>query len=151
MASLKALIAKSDSDIIVVAAQTNHALDQLLNHILEFEENILRLGGRCSKSNQKILHRTLHELRQSATDIPASQQGIKAARREVENQRMALKQILAPLLSGKILDEQTLIRYECITSAQADSLTEDGWVDAFGDTPVTTCKFISYESILGVK
>lgn len=132
MAALKALISKSGNDVIVVAAQTNHALDQLLNHILAFEENILRLGGRCSKNNEKILHRTLYELRQSTTSVPNGRQGIKFARREVENQQTAIKYILAPLLSGKILDEKTLLQYECISAKQAESLSEDGWVNAVG-------------------
>ena len=130
--SLKALISKSDSDVIIVAAQTNHALDQLLNHILEFEERILRLGGRCSKNNQNIIRRTLHELRKSTLDIPNGQHGIKPAKREIENQQTTIKSILAPLLSGKMLDVQTLLHYECITAKQADSLSEDGWVDASG-------------------
>jgi helicase required for RNAi-mediated heterochromatin assembly 1 len=47
---------------IVVAAQTNHALDQLLNHIAQFEPNFVRLGGRSSDEN--IKKRTLFEIRQ---------------------------------------------------------------------------------------
>jgi helicase required for RNAi-mediated heterochromatin assembly 1 len=48
---------------IIVACQTNHALDQLLRHVALFEESFARLGGR-SKDQDVIKKRTLYHLRQ---------------------------------------------------------------------------------------
>ncbi|KAL2002464.1 hypothetical protein VTN02DRAFT_6731 [Thermoascus thermophilus] len=48
---------------VIVAAQTNHALDQLLSHISLFEPNYVRLGGRSA--NMEIKKRTPYELRPS--------------------------------------------------------------------------------------
>jgi helicase required for RNAi-mediated heterochromatin assembly 1 len=53
-----------DNQLIVVA-QTNHALDQLLNHITKSEKRIIRLGGRADKDNAEILKRTLYAPGQS--------------------------------------------------------------------------------------
>lgn len=46
---------------IVVACQTNHALDQLLRHVASFEENFIRLGGR-SKDTGIVKQRTLYNV-----------------------------------------------------------------------------------------
>ena len=47
VSALRVMIENLDDDSppIIISAQTNHALDQLLNHVLEFEPNVLRLGG----------------------------------------------------------------------------------------------------------
>lgn len=46
---------------IVVACQTNHALDQLLRHVAEFDEQFIRLGGR-SKDDGIVKERTLYKV-----------------------------------------------------------------------------------------
>ena len=51
---------------IVVSAQTNHALDQLLHRIAIFDSNILRLGGRAKENDEVIQSFTLHRRRQQA-------------------------------------------------------------------------------------
>lgn len=38
---------------LLVVAFTNHALDQFLNHILEFTQSIVRIGGRCNDDTIK--------------------------------------------------------------------------------------------------
>ena len=43
---------------VIVTCQTNHALDQLLRHVAQFEANFVRLGGR-SKDQDVIQKRTL--------------------------------------------------------------------------------------------
>jgi helicase required for RNAi-mediated heterochromatin assembly 1 len=50
---------------IVVAAQTNHALDQLLLHVSQFEGNFIRLGGQTADTNV-IKKRTLYEVRRAS-------------------------------------------------------------------------------------
>lgn len=49
---------RKDDPPIVVACQTNHALDQLLRHIAEFEPSFIRLGGQ-TKDQDKIKKRTV--------------------------------------------------------------------------------------------
>jgi helicase required for RNAi-mediated heterochromatin assembly 1 len=46
---------------IVVACQTNHALDQLLRHVAKFDERFIRLGGR-SKDTGIVKERTLYKV-----------------------------------------------------------------------------------------
>ncbi|KAL4954088.1 P-loop containing nucleoside triphosphate hydrolase protein [Aspergillus filifer] len=57
---------KSDDPPIIVASQTNHALDQLLTHISQFEKQYVRLGARSS--DPEIKKRTLFAVRR---DEPA--------------------------------------------------------------------------------
>lgn len=71
--ALKVLLAnKTASDPpIIVACQTNHALDQLLRHIARFEPDFVRLGGRSSDPN--IKKRTLFQLRLEKQEAQKSQ------------------------------------------------------------------------------
>ena len=58
---------KPEDPPIIVTAHTNHALDQLLNHIAETVPEYIRLGGRST--DEDVKKRTLYEVRQS-TQIP---------------------------------------------------------------------------------
>jgi helicase required for RNAi-mediated heterochromatin assembly 1 len=71
VAAIKVLIEnlRDDDPPLIIAAQTNHALDQLLNHVMKFEGRVVRLGGRSDKENTEILKRTLYQLR---TNNPGS-------------------------------------------------------------------------------
>jgi superfamily II DNA or RNA helicase len=40
-----------DSRPVIIVCYTNHALDQLLNHILKFTQNVVRVGGRSKDEN----------------------------------------------------------------------------------------------------
>ncbi|KAG1649332.1 NFX1-type zinc finger-containing protein 1 [Nymphon striatum] len=46
---------------LLIVCQTNHALDQFLEGILKFNENIIRIGSRCKSKilKNKLLHRIL--------------------------------------------------------------------------------------------
>jgi hypothetical protein len=48
---------------ILVVCFTNHALDQFLKHILNFEENIVRVGGRCK--DEVLKEYTLTEIKKT--------------------------------------------------------------------------------------
>ncbi|KAL4736326.1 P-loop containing nucleoside triphosphate hydrolase protein [Aspergillus similis] len=52
---------KPDDPPIVVASQTNHALDQILTHVSHFERQYIRLGARSS--DPEIKKRTLYNVR----------------------------------------------------------------------------------------
>ncbi|KAH8660848.1 P-loop containing nucleoside triphosphate hydrolase protein, partial [Tricladium varicosporioides] len=133
--TLRILIAnlQSGDPPIVISAQTNHALDQLLNHVLAFEPNILRLGGRCSKENEAILKRTLYELRNSAKGQgPQQNHGMKAAYQMLDDCRQKIELALMPLINQDIITLETLLSHEIISQAQYNSLEGRSWV---GDTP----------------
>lgn len=49
---------------IIVAAQTNHALDQLLTHVAHFEHRYIRIGGRSN--DPEIRKRTLYAIRKTS-------------------------------------------------------------------------------------
>ncbi|KAF4633146.1 hypothetical protein G7Y89_g4966 [Cudoniella acicularis] len=129
VAALKVMLAnmQPNDPPIVVSAQTNHALDQLLNHVLAFEPNILRLGGRSSKENKEILKRTLYELRKDTQGVPSQWHSIKQAKAMVENCIEKVKLTLTPLTNHDLLDLSTLLRQGIITQAQHDSLEGDDW------------------------
>ena len=53
---------RSEDPPIIVAAHTNHALDQLLRHVMNFEDKFIRLGG-FTTDTENIKPRTLHEVK----------------------------------------------------------------------------------------
>jgi helicase required for RNAi-mediated heterochromatin assembly 1 len=84
---------------IVVACQTNHALDQLLRHASEFVENFIRLGGR-SKDTGIVKQRTLYAVRQKERfKAPGGMQ--HAARMALNKIETDMTELLAPLEYGK--------------------------------------------------
>jgi helicase required for RNAi-mediated heterochromatin assembly 1 len=107
---------------IIVAAQTNHALDQLLNHILEFEPKVVRIGGRCDKKNEKILERTLFELRGANPDAKEIRTGLAGCFRDHKNICREIMNILAPLTDGSILSAETLLEHGILTEKHVASL-----------------------------
>jgi len=135
VSALRALIqnAKVGGPPIVIAAQTNHALDQLLNHVLEFEPGIVRLGGRSSFENAIIRSRTLYELRMKhGQEVPNGGQGLRANRAVLEGKINAIKDALAPLLSHELLTDQLLCQNSLINERQQLSLYETGWSTSKG-------------------
>ncbi|KAJ5941450.1 hypothetical protein N7516_001618 [Penicillium verrucosum] len=73
IAALRMMLSNKDpkDPPIIIAAQTNHALDQLIKHISVFEKNFVRLGGRTS--DPEIRRRTPFEIRQ--TQVPLTIDG----------------------------------------------------------------------------
>jgi helicase required for RNAi-mediated heterochromatin assembly 1 len=137
----------ADSPPIIIAAQTNHALDQLMNHVLAFEPNVLRLGGGSDKENMEIQKRTLYMLRMAAKDVPNGSRGMKTAFVALENRINEIEISMAPLVSEGILSVETLLREGIISASQKDSLYEEGWAngDQSGDKeasvpPLIACK-----------
>ncbi|RFU29613.1 hypothetical protein B7463_g6744, partial [Scytalidium lignicola] len=125
---------------IIVAAQTNHAIDQLLDLIEKFEPEFLRLGGRSSKQNGAITSRTLHELRR--TKDKAKYRNIRAAYSDLKLRTNEIKKCLAPLLDSGLLPADILLKRGIITSSQYDSLHEDNWITAddpnFSSSPLSS-------------
>lgn len=121
---------------IVVTAQTNHALDQLLRHIAIFEPNFVRLGGR-SADQLIIKPRTLFEIkRRSPPSSSGPSGGARRSRRELTKQMVKL---LEPLEDGKEpLTAEFFHKYGLLTEAQVKSLVDhkQNWAGVSGNGTV---------------
>ena len=116
---------------IILAAHTNHAVDQLLRHVARFEPEFIRLGGR-STDMENIKPRTLFEVK-SADKIsnPAAPRLPPSGRQKQHIQEML--KLLAPLTDGdQPFSSDLLKQYELITEAQQTSLRKGAaeWVRA---------------------
>ncbi|KAK6336216.1 hypothetical protein TWF696_001779 [Orbilia brochopaga] len=122
--SVKALSAmlknkKVSDPPIIVACQTNHALDQLLRHVIDFEPSVVRLGGR-TQDQDKIKERTLYNIRRTAEwfEIQGSSFGrCKRTFKRLDNKAMEL----LALLSEGCITPDALHHYGLISEAQRDS------------------------------
>lgn len=115
---------------VIVAAQTNHALDQLMKHVQVFEESVVRLGSRTDKENEDITKRTLHELRKSTQSAPNSRRAFKMSKLQLDGHIDKIRYSLSPLLTTSVLTDDVLMSYGLITADQKESLYEPGWYDA---------------------
>ncbi|KAF2622867.1 hypothetical protein BU25DRAFT_479849 [Macroventuria anomochaeta] len=115
---------RKDDAPIIVTAQTNHAVDQILRHTRSFEPNYIRLGGRSKDPD--IKKRTLFEVRSAAPPQkhPHSQKTQTMA--AMRKAKVACQSLLAPLEMGKgALDHRVLRRLGLFTKDQAESLEVD--------------------------
>ncbi|KAG8160778.1 hypothetical protein KVR01_009042 [Diaporthe batatas] len=114
---------------VIIAAQTNHALDQLLIYCHEAGAKILRVGGRTG--NEIIKERTVYNLRQSL-----GKGGIdgRLKYKSLEKQRLQIIEELKTVVDGvfggqELLDPQALLDAGVINEAQFNSLSNEGWED----------------------
>jgi helicase required for RNAi-mediated heterochromatin assembly 1 len=112
---------------IIIAAQTNHVLDQLLR--LCFEKghaNILRMGGRSE--DDYISKRTMYCLRQLAGSARPNSK-VKALENKRQHNTAEIQRLLRDIFaSDKLLEPQVLEEMGVITAAQAQSLlVKDEW------------------------
>lgn len=111
---------------IIVAAQTNHALDQLLLHCRASNVNIMRVGGRTD--NQDIKERSVHELRLKTGKIP-SYGSYGAVEKERKKMVTQFEDLVVGVFGGEgLLNSATLHSTGVITEAQYNSLEDDDWV-----------------------
>jgi Rad3-related DNA helicases len=97
IAALRMMLSNKDpkDPPIIIAAQTNHALDQLIKHISVFEKNYVRLGGRTS--DPEIRKRTPYEIRQNQ-GLLTIEGGLMTPMRKKQNKLAAeLDRLLKPL------------------------------------------------------
>lgn len=119
---------------ILVSAQTNHAIDQLLNLIEPFEPNFLRLGGRSSESNDVIQLRTLYRLRgQLAIGITGSAGKIRIAQDAIKRISEEIIHDIQDMNDQGPEEASIFLKLNLITQEQYDSLNDDDWVDAGAD------------------
>lgn len=107
---------------LIVAAQTNHALDQLLGHCLDANVKILRLGSRSDREDMKP--HSLYQVRKKC-----SRGGGGKRFRELENERFAniecVEALVNSVFGDSLIDPRELYSHGIITKEQEDSLYKD--------------------------
>jgi helicase required for RNAi-mediated heterochromatin assembly 1 len=130
---------KSSSDSpILVAAQTNHALDQILRHISNFDDNYIRLGGRSK--NTEIRKHTLYETRKKDNVRPPTGSYFGKATKAQSELARAMAETLSPFIRDGAthpLAPDVLLQLGIITADQADSLVAGAtqWVSSSAGEP----------------
>lgn len=112
---------------IILAAHTNHAVDQLLRHVSRFEPDFIRLGG-MTTDMEKIRPRTIFEVRNTARLAQDKLKPPSLARQK--NVGQEIKQLLAPFDSEEPFSAHLFKQYGVITETQFDSLEKGAaeWV-----------------------
>jgi helicase required for RNAi-mediated heterochromatin assembly 1 len=121
IAALKTLLNSNQTAApIVIAAQTNHALDQLLAHI-DQQTNVkfIRLGGRSR--NPTVAANTVYRLRQESTANTWNVQSSLCERQRQQN-REQLDQTLQECFPPALLQLQVLRQHRILSSRQCKSL-----------------------------
>ncbi|PBP15776.1 hypothetical protein BUE80_DR013525 [Diplocarpon rosae] len=145
-----------DDPPVIITAQTNHALDQLLNHVMVFEPNVVRLGGQSDKSNKEILKRTLYELR--TADGNGKIAGISAGLRGASKEHDALcdesfpqiKAVLSPLLNNATLTADVLLKHGIITDGQSKSLHDDDWAEDDEEIEADIATWLAEDQLMSI-
>ena len=122
---------------IIIACQTNHAVDQLLNQIAPFEQNFIRLGGR-SKDKGIVKQRTLYEVKKQTSENRLAGSLDQNARKRMTELSLHVKTLLSPLAANKLpLDTRILQGFGLLTEQQATSLESGAsmWVQSNLDNP----------------
>lgn len=121
----------SDNNVIIVAAQTNHAVDQLLTQLIDAKSNVVRLGGRTQ--NDLIKQHSMYNLRRRRRHVLP---GTHRADRDMKTLEAARKKNVAKLehiidgiFPDGLIDPEILCRAGIISDGQLASLQgEDEWV-----------------------
>ncbi|KAG9285408.1 hypothetical protein G9A89_010883 [Geosiphon pyriformis] len=138
------LLTENMPGLMIIACQTNHALDQFLEGIQEFEENIIRLGSR-SKS-EKIIPRTLYQIRKDLKESDPKNfhnpklRNLFREKDQIENRMMGLcEQIKSPCVTLAFVKENGLLN-----ETQLSSLQQDDWHTSknYGDDEESERAFI---------
>ncbi|RYP02907.1 hypothetical protein DL764_005523 [Monosporascus ibericus] len=119
------------SNVVVVAAQTNHAVDQILMQLTNLGFDIVRVGGRTQ--NEDMKYHSMYNMRRRAVR-PSVQKGdrdfktFEAARKKNIS---ALQDIVKQVFPSDLLDPAQLLAAGVITHEQHTSLvSDDEWVNA---------------------
>ncbi|KAL9596270.1 MAG: hypothetical protein Q9219_005900 [cf. Caloplaca sp. 3 TL-2023] len=121
---------RPDDPPMIVAAHTNHALDQLLRHIALIEPNFIRLGG-MTMDREIVKPRTLFEVKEAIKFGPVPG-GLKNA--AMANMRKLIKEmhgVLEPLTQETPFSEDVFKAYGILTDKQCELLAKgaESWVD----------------------
>ncbi|KAI5208174.1 P-loop containing nucleoside triphosphate hydrolase protein [Aureobasidium subglaciale] len=84
---------------LIVACQTNHALDQLLRHVAAFEPSFTRLGGRSADTGivkRRTLFNVMEKLKENDFGAIIHPPGLRRAGVNMRNMEKEWKKALAP-------------------------------------------------------
>lgn len=123
---------------IIVSAQTNHAIDQLLSKLdaldPQFQSSFIRLGGRTSEDNKIVIDRTIYEVRQKDRIRNGGKNvggySLINCRKAVEGAGVVLMTVINRAMDQTDNEIQLLLEAGIITKEQFDSLNDDEWVCA---------------------
>ncbi|KAI1279003.1 P-loop containing nucleoside triphosphate hydrolase protein [Xylaria sp. FL0933] len=118
-------------NVIIVAAQTNHAVDQILSQLIDLGFCTVRLGGRTQ--NEDIKRYSLYNLRRHVMPARWPKSDREYRRLEAERKRTIaqLEELAAGIFSDELINPQALLAAGIITQKQSESLlAEDGWACA---------------------
>ncbi|KKY15252.1 putative atp binding [Phaeomoniella chlamydospora] len=128
VAALKILLANKcpEDPPIIVAAHTNHALDQLLRHVAKFEPDYIRLGGRST--DDEIKRRALYEVRRSLKIPPVKGGCFVSSIHQHKATTAELLETLAPITCSRddatpILGSELFHSLGLLTNEQLESLS----------------------------
>ncbi|KAL2024260.1 hypothetical protein VTK56DRAFT_9416 [Thermocarpiscus australiensis] len=106
---------------IVVAAQTNHALDQLLAHCIKSGANVVRMGGRTQ--HDMIKPHTLFEWR--GRFQPHADKKCNAVDHQRRENIRKIGELIDAVFGDRLLDPEALLNKGIITEAQYQSLCDE--------------------------
>ncbi|KAI2627200.1 P-loop containing nucleoside triphosphate hydrolase protein [Xylaria nigripes] len=119
------------SNVIVVAAQTNHAVDQILTQLIKLGFNTVRLGGRTE--NEDIKRYNMFNLRRHTMPLRSQNEDRKDKMLEATRRKniSRLEEIVASIFSDGLMDPVALKDAGIISQRQLESLSaEDDWSSA---------------------
>ncbi|ETS84456.1 hypothetical protein PFICI_02481 [Pestalotiopsis fici W106-1] len=128
--NLTAGMRKNPEDVIVVAAETNHAVDQILTHLIKAGVSVVRLGSRTRDEDIKGF--SLFNLRRNVKSVQSRDyNNVNAARQRIIRD---IELAVAEIFSKELLDPSVLHEYGIITKDQFDSVSGEswGWIPAPG-------------------
>lgn len=108
---------------IIIAAQTNHALDQLLERCISDDVNIVRLGGRSKV--EEVNERTIYNIRQHSKANKNAY--TKNATKSQQNHVKRAKKLFDILFPSTIITADHLLEENIITEDQYDSIDSEQW------------------------
>ncbi|PYH98676.1 DEAD box helicase [Aspergillus ellipticus CBS 707.79] len=116
---------------IIIASQTNHALDQILRLVSTFEKNYVRLGSRSSDLDVK--KRTLYSVRQSEPTVNVHGSVLGSARNDHKNLTRSIIELLQPFFVENAdvpLPASLFVKHGLLSDTQYDHLIDGakGWV-----------------------
>lgn len=136
---------------IVITCMTNHALDQILRHVYEFQPELVRLGGRSK--DLIIKKRTLFEVREANPKLAGNAR--RSAHIAIKALTKSILALMEPLKKdGDPVGHETLHKLQILTDAQCDSLEKgnEGWVrHSEGATPQTPISMWLGKQLVKVK
>ncbi|KAL4941600.1 hypothetical protein BDV06DRAFT_235995 [Aspergillus oleicola] len=124
---------KSDDPPIIVASQTNHALDQLLTHISQFEKQYVRLGARSS--DPEIKKRTLFAVRRDEPTPNIAGGTLGIAYKQNKSLFKSISELLQPFNEanpGQPIASKIFRKHGLLTAKQCETLEKGAkrWVNA---------------------